>query len=148
MKSKFLTILFTALTLSGISLKAQEKKMTELQIKQQQEQFKDRYEMQKKTIQNAFKSDKEALEANKNLTPEQRKQQEEAIRDRYLQQKKANQDAFKTNKNTIKEAREGLNNGKHKEEVESEKNKTKEKPKVHMEKSKPVVKPVPKPVKH
>ena len=148
MKSKFLTIVFIALTISGISLKAQDKNMTELQIKQQQEQFKDRYELQKKTIQNTYKTDKEALEANKNLTPAQRKQQGDIIKDRYEQQKKVNQEAFKTEKNTIKEAREGLNKGKHKGEEAGEKNKMKEKAKVHMEKKKPEVKPAPKPVKH
>ena len=111
MKSKILLVLFTALTFAGISIKAQDRKTLEMQIKQQQEQFKDNYEMQKKTIQTAYQRDMQAL-ASKNLTPAQHKIQMDVIKDRYEQQKRANQDAYKVNMNTIKARRETLNNGK------------------------------------
>ncbi len=135
MKLKLLPILFAALTVSSFSLNAQDKKMSEMQIKQQQDQFKDRYEIQKKTIQTAFNTDMKALEAQKNLTPAQRKEQMDIIKDRYQQQKKANQAAYKNDKNILKEKRDLLNNGK---------------PKVEVKKIKTThpVKHAPKPVKH
>lgn len=148
MKMKLLPILFAALTVSSFSLNAQDKKMSEMQIKQQQDQFKDRYEIQKKTIQTAFNTDMKALAAQKNLTPAQRKEQMDIIKDRYEMQKKANQATFKTDKNNLKEKRELLNNGKHlgeeKHEGEMKKVKT-----THPVKHKPkTVNHTPKPVKH
>ena len=111
MKSKILLVLFTFLTLAGISLKAQDRKTSEMQLKQQQEQFKDKYQIQKKTVQEGYQRDMKAL-TSKNLAPAQRKIQRDLIKDRYEQQKKADQDAFKENMNTIKDRRETLNNGK------------------------------------
>ena len=147
MKSKLLLTLFIALTASSFSLKAQDKKMSEMQIKQQQDQFKDRYEAQKKTIQTAYNMDMKALEAQKNLTPAQRKEQMDIIKDRYEMQKKANQTTYKNDKNNLKEKREVLNNGKHERE---EKHEGKEKHEGQEKKimKTPPVKHVPKPVKH
>lgn len=113
MKFKLLPILFAAITVSSFSLNAQDKKSSEMQIKQDQDQFKDRYELQKKTTQNAFNADMKALEEQKNLTPAQRKERMDAIKDRYETQKKANQLAFKKDKDILKEKRELNNNGKH-----------------------------------
>lgn len=132
MKSKILLVLFTALTFAGMSLKAQDRKTSEMQLKQQQEQYRDNYELQKKTVQAAYQRDMKAL-TSKNLTPAQRKTQMDLIKDRYEQQKKADQDAFKANMNTIKERREALNNGKHvgedkdKDEMKMKHDKMKEK---------------------
>lgn len=120
MKLKLVPILFAVLTVSSFSLKAQDKKMSQTQIKQEQDQFKDRYEAQKKATQTAFNNDMKALEVQKNLTPAQRKAQMDIIKDRYEMQKKANQTTFKTGKNKLKEEREELNNGKRKGEEKNE----------------------------
>ena len=62
MKLKFLFILVVAGMFTATALQAQ------TQIKEQQEQIKSRYELQKKTIQNAFKTDMDAIKAQKNLS--------------------------------------------------------------------------------
>ncbi len=112
MKSKFLLILLAALTVGGISLNAQDRKMTETEIKLQQDQYHDRYELQKKTLQDAYNNDMKAIADQKNLTPMERKAKRDAIRDRYLQQKHANQDAYKVDKDRLQARRKALNDGK------------------------------------
>ena len=141
MKSKLFLIFCAALAVSSFSLKAQDKKMPESQIKQQQDQFKDRYEVQKKATQTAFNNDMKALKAQKNLTSAQRKEQMDVIKNRYEMQKKANQTTFKTDKNKLKEERKEFNNGKRKGEEKNEakvKHEKKEKHERHDKMVKPI----------
>lgn len=112
MKSNMLLVLFACVTLTGISVKAQEKKPTEVQIKVQENQFQNAYAKQKKYIQAGYEKDMKILEAKKNLAPGQKKMQHDMIKARYEEQKRADQEAFNGNMNIIKQRRDAVNNGK------------------------------------
>ena len=111
MKSKMLPVLFACFSLTGISVKAQEKKPTEVQIKVQQDQFQHAYAKQKKSIQAGYEKDSKVLEAKKNLAPGQKKMQQDMIKARYEEQKRADLEAYNANMNIIKQKKEALNNG-------------------------------------
>ena len=99
MKSKLFLIPMIALMAIGISVNAQEKKMSELQPK---DQVIDRYQAQKKAVQSTFKRDMDALNDQKNLTPEQKEVRRKQIIAAYQQQKKANQETFENQKEALK----------------------------------------------
>ncbi len=112
MKYNMLLVLFACVTLTGISVKAQEKKPIEVQIKVQQDQFQNAYAKQKKSIQAGYEKDRKILEAKKNLAPGQKKMQMDMIKARYEEQKRADQEAFNANMNSIQQRRDALNKGK------------------------------------
>ena len=105
MKSKFLVGLVAVLAITTTSLNARDSKLNH-SLSITNDQFNDRYEQQRRAIQDAYNRDLRALAGQTNLTPMQRKQQRDQIRDRYLQQKKANQNAFKNDRIVLKDRRE------------------------------------------
>lgn len=112
MKSKFLIILFSALTIVSVSLNAQDRNMTETEMKSQQDEYQSRYNQQKKTLQNAYNSDKKAITEQNILTPIERKAKRDAIKDRYLEQKQANKDTYKAEKDRLKDLKKAQNDEK------------------------------------
>jgi len=105
MKSKFLVGLVAVLAITTTSLNARDSKMSS-PLNVTNDQFNDRYEQQRRAIQDAYNRDLRALAGQTNLTPMQRKHQRDLIRNRYLQQKKANHNAFKNDRNVLKDRRE------------------------------------------
>ena len=105
MKSKFLVGLVAVLAITTTSLNARDSKLNH-SLSITNDQFNDRYEQQRRAIQDTYNRDLRALAGQTNLTPMQRKQQRDQIRDRYLQQKKANQNAFKNDRIVLKDRRE------------------------------------------
>lgn len=77
MKTK-LMFAFLALFISITGLQAQDKKANDAEFKMQMHQLQDKYELQKRTIQQSFQSELRALQAQTGLTPEQRETQRKA----------------------------------------------------------------------
>ena len=132
MNSKMSLVLFAFFTLTGISVKAQEKKPTEVQIKVQQDQFQNAYAKQKKSIEAGYEKDRKILEAKKNFAPGQKKIQQDMLKARYEEQKRADLEAFNANMNIIKQRKDTLNKGKKSEvnkagEIKIKQDKMKEK---------------------
>lgn len=104
MKSKFLVGLVAVIAITTTSLYARDSKMNS-PLRITSDQFNDRYEQQRRAIQDAYNRDLRVLAGQTTLTPMQRKHQRDLIRNRYLQQKKANQNAFKNDRIVLKDRR-------------------------------------------
>lgn len=119
MKTKILYLFIAMITLNSSVIFAQ--------TAAQQAAAKQQYEMQKRTLEQSYETDIDALKRQANLSPAQRNTQRKAIHIRYEQQRRANQSAFEAAKRTwhvqnaaVKEERKDIKEGQ-KEERENEK---------------------------